>query len=255
MSIYHAINFCLIILVCQGCSGRAHTTGSTVQDSLYTKVHHYWDDVNVDDLPEDSLEQIMVDYLYLLAHTEDAEREILWQDFYRKIAEHPSRIVVEYLGNADSPMYSYPLLEEYLVGILKHSHDPTTRMRSEYLLDNYRKNSVGTTIANLKVIARGKDTTLHRLIQEANQRCMIIIYDPECSSCEEFFARLRSHKPTELEIIAISITARARHIDKSWISSIAKYEEEVSEKYYYSSLPSVYIVSKEGIIIEKDIIL
>ncbi len=240
------------MLVCQSCSGKAHQTESTGQSSIFAKVHSYWDNIDVEDLPEDSLEQLMVDYLYLLAHTNDIERKTLWQDFYKKIPEHPDRIVVDYLGDTDSPLYSYPLLEEYLVNILKHSDDSTTSMRCKYLLENYRKNSVGSLISNLKVSTREQDTTLHRLIQEADQSCMIIFYDPECGSCDEFFELLRSQRPAELKIIAVSVTGRAKDIDDSWTSALVLNDEEMNEKFYYSSLPSVYIVSKEGIVIDKN---
>lgn len=255
MSIYHVISCCLIMLLCQSCSNKAPQAESKGENSLYAKVYCYWDNINVDDLPEDSLEQFMVDYLYLLAHTNDIERKTLWQDFYKKIPEHPNRIVVDYLGNTDSPLYSYPLLEEYLVNILKHSDDYTTSMRCGYLLENFRKNSVGSTISNLKVVAREQDTTLRRLIQESGQSCMIIFYDPECSSCDAFFEQLRSQKPSELKIIAISVVGSANDIDNSWTSAFVLNDEEMNEKFYYSSLPSVYIVSKEGIVIERDIIL
>lgn len=246
------VNICLVLFVFNCCSGS--TQQIQQKGGLYEKVNTYWDRIDTSSLSEDSLEQHIVDYLYLIGHLDTHERERMWSKFYKKIPEHPNRTVVDYLGDSNSPLHSAGLLEEYLINLLNCSEDTITRIRTKYLLENYRKNTVGSTIANIKVVTGHQKTSLHKLIQEAGQTCMVMFYDPDCSSCDAVFERLKEQKPTGLRIITISITGVEKNVDKSWVSAFVEDDAEMDEKFYYTSLPSIYIVSDEGIVIKKDIL-
>ena len=252
MSIFRVISICFVLQVFNCCSG--NTRQIQQKEGLQEKVTAYWDSIDASSLSGDSLEQSIVDYLYLIGHLDSHERERMWPKFYKKMPEHPNRTVVDYLGDSNSPLHSTRLLEEYLINLLKYTEDTITRIRTEYLLENYRKNNVGSTISNIKVITKRQKTSLHKLIQEAGQSCLIIFYDPDCSSCDAVFERLKEQKPTGLRVIAISITGMEKDIDKSWVSAFVEDEAEMDEKFYYASLPSIYIVSDEGIIVKKDIL-
>lgn len=252
MSIFRAISICLVLFVFNSCSG--HTNQIQQKEGLYEKVSAYWDNIDISSLSEDSLEQSIVDYLYLISHLDSDERESLWPKFYKKLPEQPNRTVVDYLGDSNSPLHSTRLLEEYLINLLKCTEDTITKIRTEYLLENYRKNNVGSTISDIKVISNHQKTSLHRLIRDAGQNCLIVFYDPDCSSCDAFFERLKEQKPIGLKVIAISITGMEKDIDKSWVSAFVEDDAEMDERFYYTSLPSIYIVSDEGIVIKKDIL-
>lgn len=250
MSMFRVISICVALVVCC-CTGSTQQTDAKV--GLYDKVRTYWDETDTDLLSEDSLEQHIVDYLYLAGNLDRTERDSIWPDFYKRIKEHPNKTVVDYLGEPDSPLYSPELLEEYLENFLKNTDDNTAATRSEYLLENIRKNPVGSIISDLKVSAGNRTTSLHRLIRDAGKNCLIMFYDPDCISCDAVFERLNMHGPVGLKIISISINEKSNVINDSWESALVIDEAEMDAKFYLTSLPSIYIVSENGTIIQKDI--
>ena len=252
MSIFRVISICLALMAFNSCS--RSTKRIQQEEGPYGNVSGCRDNIDISSMSEDSLEQSIVDYLYLICHLDSDERERMWPEFCKKLPRHPDRTVVDYLGNPDSPIYSIPLLEEYLINLLKFTEDTITVIRTEYLLENYRKNKVGSTISNIKVISKGQKTSLHKLIQEAGQNCLVMFYDPDCSSCDAVFERLQDQKSAGIKVVAISITGVEKDIDKSWISAHIENEAEMDEKFFYTSLPSIYIVSDQAIVIKKDIL-
>lgn len=248
---FRVISFCVALLVYCSCTG--NTQPSDANEGLYDKVLNYWEGIDTGSLSEDSLEQHIVDYLYLVGHLERARRDSVWPGFYKCVEGHPNRIVVEYLGETDSPLYSPELLEEYLMNIQKFTDDEATVIRAAYLLDNIGKNPVGSVIADLRVSGADEATTLHRLIRDAGRYCLIIFYDPECSACDAAFELLDTQGSGGLKVIAISVTGRRKVVDESWESVHVADEVEMDERFYYTSLPSIYIVDKKGIIREKNI--
>lgn len=254
MSISRVISICIIMVLANvGCTGKEHQSkGDT---DLYDKVLSYWNKVDVDRLPQDSLEQQIVDYLYLAGLLNREDREKTWTGFYRKIKEHPNKTVVDYLGEPDSPLYSQTLLEEYLVNFLEYSEDNAESMRAEYLLKNVRKNRVGEKISDIKVLKDNRKISLNRLIEETGRECLIMFYDPDCSSCDAEFGKLNNIDLTGIEIITISISGTEKVVNESWISTHVADVEELDDRFYYTSLPSIYIVSKDGLILQKDVLL
>ena len=125
-------------------------------------------------------------------------------------------------------------------------------MRSGYLLENIRKNPVGSIISDLNVSVGSRAASLHRLISDAGQGCMIVFYDPDCSSCDAVFQQLNIQAPVGLRIITISVTGRAKVINDSWMSALVVDEAEMDEKFYFPSLPSIYVVSENRIILQKN---
>ncbi len=253
MSISRVISICMIMLVNVGCTGKAHQ--SETNTDLYDRLLSYWDNVDADNLSEDSLEQQIVDYLYLAGHLNRVDREKIWLDFYRRIKEHPNKTVVDYLGEPDSPLYSHALLEEYLINLMRCAEDKTEYMRTEYLLKNIRKNRVGEKISDIKILKDNQEISLNHLIKETGSVCLIMFYDPDCSSCDAEFGKLNNIDPTSIEIITISISGTAKIVNESWISALVADVGEFDDKFYYTSLPSIYIVSQNGLILQKDVML
>lgn len=253
MQISRVISIGIITVAAYGCGGSMQRADASV--ALEDKVLSYWDDIDVAALPEDSLEQRIVDYIYLAGHLSRSERESIWPLFYRHMREQPNEIVVDYLGESDSPLYSPPMLEEYLTNLVKFADDETVRMRSEYLLENIRKNRPGERITDIRVLKDNKETSLHRLIAEADVECMLVFYDPDCDACNKTFDRLQRFELPDMRIIAISVAGNTKAMNKSWISALVADEEEFDRKFYYTSLPSIYIVSGDGIIKQKEITL
>lgn len=250
MSISRVINICLLILVGCGCVGNANK--SEAEDGLLGRVLSYWDEIDAVNIPADSLEQHVVDYLYLLGHIDSVGREKSWPGFFRGVREQPNRIAVEYLGESDSPLYSPAMLEEYLENLLRYSDDGAIGARASYLLENLRKNRPGKRISDLMVMAGGKQTSLHRLVDEAGKDCLIIFYDPDCDACDMAFARLEGKDMTGTQIIAVSVTGKAKVLDESWLSAIVVDRDEFEEKYRSAILPSVYLVSRDAIVIHNE---
>lgn len=251
MSMSHVISMCLLILFSCGCARHEHKSEATKE--LYDKLCSYWEEVDAIDMPSDSLEQHIVDYLYLISHLDCADREQLWPGFYRNVEEHPNRTVVDYLGEWDSPLYSPPLLEEYLVNLLRYSTDDAITIRAGYLLENIRKNKPGDMIPDLRILKDGQETTLRRLIDRSGKDCLIIFYDPDCESCDAAFERLHDEDLSSLETIVISVTGKEKTFDKSWTAALITDSDEFEDKFSLKALPSVYIVSRDGTIRHKDI--
>ena len=257
MSISHVIDICMILLMCISCNSTTVTSrhNGAKNENLSDRMISYWDAYDVSSANKDSLEQKIVDYLFLIGHLNYDIREDAWSGFFRNIPEQPNRTVVEYLGEADSPLYSPELLEEYLKLLIKMNNDEAVEVRTSYLLENIQKNSVGDKISDLQLRLGNKNTSLHKILKETDGDCLIIFYDPECSSCDDLFKRLQNRNIKGITVIAVSISEITKADNTGWISLCISDKQEFEDKFYYTSLPSVYVTSSNGVIIGKGISL
>lgn len=258
------------MLACCACSrtpaSRERAGAPESQPSLYDKVHAYWDNVDAARLPEDSLEQMTVDYLYLSAHLAPAERQRLWPDFFSRVPGHPLKTVVDYLGQSDSPLYSATLLTEYLTALTLYPADPAAQARAEYLLENLGKNPVGATIADLQLLegpvsgvlkSSNRATTLHRLIGEAGTDCLIIFYDPDCEACDALLRQLAARPSASPKTIIINTQDKSGYEVKeekrikAWKTASIKEQQDYEEKFYHPTLPALYQVTPQATILTK----
>lgn len=246
-SISAAISLCLLLLTACGSPGKPRGTGNELTD----KATSYWNGVDVAHLSADSLEQKIVDYLYIIGHLDPPSRQGAWPGFFASVEDQPCRVVVDYLGEPDSPLYAPAMLEEYLVALTDHTSDTTVKLRAEYLLENIRKCSEGSAIPDLNVIGQDRNTSLRQLITTAEQDCLVIFYDPDCDSCDALFRHLDNHPPSGLTIIAVSVSDHTKQVNDSWLSVHTADAAELDANFYFPSLPTVYLVSHTTTILRK----
>lgn len=273
------ITLVLLVSAAQGsCQSNAPSSKSTENraDSdinearaakLRAYLEKYWDNIDVDTLSEQDREQHLVDYIYLTTNADEATRRQCWQTIARVIPdEQPNRMVCDYLGETDSPLYAPAMLDEYLETLTTLFADGSVeRVRIDYLLGNLRKNRPGSVIADLDLVVTtdGTRTTLHKLIAQSGTDTQILFYDPECEECAATISRLTNEYRT---VIAISVTGIAmptstngsnavsdsqrssadvgtKTLPAEWHSCIAIDMDQLDENYYLPTLPRLYTVT------------
>lgn len=233
------------------CSGRTQSIEDNGNaDPLRDRITTYWDSTDINALDNESREQSIVDYLYIVQHADSATRGEAWHALNVQLGNSLDRAVADYLGDPASPIYAPAMLDEYLVSLLSEAGtDDTTRARAEYLLENIRKNRPGDVIADLPLVcADGTATSLHSLIAGT---ALIIFYDPECDSCDETIDALSARTPANHTIIAISVTDAVKPLPSDWISTRAADPDALDEAFYHPSLPAIYTVTPTATIIER----
>lgn len=218
-------------------------------------LEHYWDGCNPGTMDADTLEQRLVDYMYLTMNAPSPDlRRKCWQTIARIIPDsQPNRTVAEYLGEQDSPLYAPSMLEEYLVALTEiFPSGSVQRIRVDYLLEEIRKNKPGTIIADLRLLlADGVESTLHKLVGKSHDGCMILFYDPECEECSALISRLATDEDT-LQVIAVSVTGEMTQLPAWWVSARAADTEELDTNFYLPRLPMLYKVRSDGKILPAD---
>jgi len=215
---------------------------------------HYLDGCDTGRMDTDAIEQLLVDYIYLIMNTPSPDlRRKCWQTIARKFPDsQPNRTVVEYLGEPDSPLYAPAMLEEYLVTLTEiFPSESMQRVRVDYLLEGIRKNKPGTRIADLRlVLADGIDSTLHKLVDESESGCLLLFYDPECEECSALITKLATDGEAG-QIIAVSVTGEVKELPAHWLSARAADAEELDANFYLPRLPKLYKVQSDGKILNR----
>lgn len=224
------------------------------QERLRDHLAEYWRGVDVSALPEDTLEQKIVDYLFLTAHGDSVTRRQSWTELAAVFTEsYPEQWVVDYLGDRESPLYAPALLDEYLVTLTDVlPADNLQRSRVMYLLENIRKNRAGAEIADIELaIPDGENSTLHSKITEMASRgaeeVVVLFYDPDCGECSRAISELSA---SGAAVVAVSITDEVKPLPAEWISSMAADPDELDDKYYLPEMPEIYRVTPAGIILQ-----
>lgn len=281
MSTSRAVSLLIALLpaLCS-CSGRTQSIEDNGNaDPLRDRITTYWDSTDINALDNESREQSIVDYLYIVQHADSATRGEAWHALNIQLGNSLDRTVADYLGDPGSPLYAPAMLDEYLVSLLSETGtDDTTRARAEYLLENIRKNRPGDVIADLQLVcADGTATSLYSLIagtavsdtgntggavsgydNTTGAGCprpthgyLIIFYDPECDSCDETIDALSARTPANHTIIAISVTDAVKLLPSDWISTRAADPDALDEAFYHPALPAIYTVTPTATIIER----
>lgn len=245
----------LLLMACGAVAANGEDTG--LQERLRTYLTGYWDKENIAVMQPDSLEQKMVDYLYLTQHADSALRRQCWEDLAAKFNEsYPDRMVADYLGSRKSPIYSPAMLEEYLEVLMAVvPADNVQHQRVAYMLENLKKNKPGEKIAdlNLNLVGGGEETTLHELISseavQFGEEIIVMFYDPDCGECDKMIAELTSNGNIG-NVIAISISDESKTLPEGWISAMAEDPDDLDDRFYLPEMPVVYKVNNEGIILQ-----
>jgi len=241
----------LPLWVAQGCGNRGQAR-SKQQANLDTHLEHYWDTTKLSTLGAEELEQRLVDYMYLSMNARPDRRRLCWQTIARLFPdEQPNRLVADYLGEPDSPLYAPAMLEEYLEAIAELYEDGSVqRVRIDYLLGQIRKNKVGRQIADLDLVevTAHRPVTLHSLLAGCDTGSKVLFYDPECEECTALINRL-ADDPKIGNVVAVSVTGEVKPLPTAWQSCIASDPDQLDECFYLPRLPQLYTVGPDLIIL------
>lgn len=249
-----AVSLLSILMMLCSCSQSARRENRSAEqpDPLQSRIAAYWSGIDPDTVSPDMREQLIVDYLYLIANTDSTTRAVAWPRLNDAIADHPDRTVTDYLGSPDSPLYSPAMLDEYLsqlVAALPPSD--AGHARAAYLLKNTRKNRPGHPIADLVLIsATGTRSSLHAILDslaaeeratESSAGALVLFYDPDCDTCDSVIADLSQSQP-QGEIIAVSVTDAVKPLPAGWHSFRVSDSEALDTLFYLPALPALYLV-------------
>lgn len=232
-------------------------------------------------------EQQTVDALYRIQHSDSLTRAGAWPRLIALSADTPSPLIVRYLSDPESPLYSPPLLDEYLTAAIAAT-DPApdadgntpppspAHLRARRLLHDIRLNAPGTLIADLRLLTPdATPVTLHTIlgIDEAPdnpadasgklvlwrslgcaspaEESLILFYDPGCDACDGAIAELSSSAPPGVRIIAISVTDTLRPLPDTWFNLRVADTDALHDAYYIPSLPALYRLSPTARVISR----
>ena len=176
------------------------------------------------------------------------------RDDYAMIAE----IADIYLYTFDSPIES----EDYYILFLREitaspvlSDDEKIRYAAQ--LEDALLNRPGNIAADFEFDTRdGRHTSLHK---EIKSRTLLIFYDPDCSHCRQVLARLMA-EPIDADVIAVYSgddrslwEMTADQLPDGWTVGYEDGTLQEDGVYVLRTLPTLYLIGPDKIVVEKDI--
>lgn len=223
---------------------------------LRDHIINYWNGVDPDSLDAAALEQHKVDFVYVVQHADSATRRDAWRLMAKKFDAWPDELVVDYLGQSDSPLYAPAMLVEYLQTLRDDlPADNLSRDVLAYMIEEQSRNLPGSPVADIDLIADGATTTLHALISRDARPCMLIFYDPDCSTCNELTALLSGRDLSAYNVVAVNTTMLSKALPTSWTVTRAADFEQLHERFSLPALPSVYFIGPNLIVEKRDAVI
>lgn len=235
-------------------------TTSAKEQNADTRLHDhivgYWNALDTDTLDAAALEQHKVDFVYVVQHADSATRREAWRLMAEKFDAWPDELVVDYMGQSDSPLYAPGLLVEYLQTLRDAlPADNLSREVIGYMIEEQSRNLPGTEVADIDLITDGTSTTLHTLIGRDTRPCMLIFYDPDCSTCNELTALLGGRDLSAYNVVAVNTTTLTKDLPANWTDSRAADFEQLHERFSLPALPSVYFINPDLTVEKRDAII
>lgn len=215
----------------------------------------YWEKAGAAKDNPDSLEQLLVDYLYVTAnHPDSATCQEAWRELARVFPDEvPLRLAVDYMWHDDSPLYNPELLSEYLAATAAAFPEGDLRgRRAAYLHERVGLNMPGTQVADLALRrSDGTGTTLHVAVK--GSATVLFFYDAECEHCAEVADTLAILSDRGPKVVAVSVLNGLRQLPSDWANYEAVGgEEAVEQSFYLPALPSLYYLDSSGTVLRRD---
>lgn len=204
-------------------------------------------------MSEDTLEQRIVDYLYMTAALPaDLQPEATDSLAVRaEGSEALADICLGYLGNYDSPMRNVDLLQRTLASLCTlGGYHGTDLERLQMLLEETSRNMPGDHAADLHLLLEdGSEAMLSELTSRADTT-IVVFYDADCRECMAMLSALAASPKGEGAVVAVRMGAtHSPMLRDAWIRAALPGEgEEARERYYLSTLPAVYALTRENIV-------
>lgn len=259
------ISLTAILMLSGACSGNKSSSATPPATGISLWLEKYWDSIpykgdadNDDNL--DDMEQHIVDYLYVASSVDSITALSAMSKMVDALpGPHPLRTVADYLFEYDSPIHNLALLRLYLMAVVANAGTTQAeKERAGWLLNNVSKNMPGGQIADLPLIisalsehplpAMPREITLHGLLDKLHEDTILLFYDPDCENCKEFILN-PDRIPSSVSVIAISVSNDCSPLPENWTSTISSSPEILDENFYLPSLPQIYHLSPQRIII------
>lgn len=231
-------------------------------------VMHFWDSMDwKSDNATDSafMEQNFVNFLSILPMASEEGASIGVHRLLKASSSASAdtgmmqHIIDHYLDDPNSPMRNdgiYMLFLRNMTGMEEMPEE--IRERAEYKIGQLMKNPVGAKARDFAFINRtGKHTTLYNSL--GKERTMLLFYDPECDQCHEMIRVLTENPPAGVRIIAVDIESDRSIWDETkgelpadWEVGFATDPIDEEEIYVIRALPTMYLLSSDGTILEKN---
>ena len=245
-------------------------------------IEHFWNEYDFTDTLSDAkqsvTEQMLVDYLTLLSRISNEQacnnlkqlvaRSVVNKELNNWLLQRMEQLLFE----PDSPLrndeYYMAILEETLAsGNIKGM----MRVRSMHQLEMLRKNLPGEKAADF--VFTSIDGRTERLWDVSAQYTLLMFYDPACEHCQkEIFElstsslvnRLLSAKEQDiprLSLVAICMEGDMNAwkrccatLPAAWLNGYDSKNELIEkEPYYLRSLPSLYLLGEDKMVLLKDV--
>lgn len=217
------------------------------------------------------LEQSFADFLSLFPHASRAGIEKGCAALTARASADPARMadIAElaeiYLLSADSPMFNEHYYELFAENMLASPDvSPELRMRPEFLLEDVRKNAVGSKAADFSYITPdGQETSLYET--PVKGKMLLVFYDPECEDCARFMSRNKSVfgdlvEQGELTVLCIysgdDEELWRSHLDKipeGWLAGFDRGVIDEKELYNLPSMPTLFTLAPDFTVTGKNL--
>ena len=164
-----------------------------------------------------------------------------------------------YLGSPESAMYDEGLYLALLQRLATSSSlTPDLRMRVEYQVSMLSKNSPGTIAADFTFTTADGPRTLHSTVDRPT---ILLLYDPECSHCQEVIATLVANEliaervaAGTLTLLAINIepTSAAPALPAGWLYGEDSSDIIATDTYYLQAPPAIYLLAPDATVLLKN---
>ncbi|MCM1483353.1 MAG: DUF5106 domain-containing protein [Muribaculaceae bacterium] len=236
---------------------------------------HFWDNADFQSDPRmgDSLfmEQNFVNFLSVMPHAAQTDREAGMNALMtkaatdRKVSERLGELAEEYLYSPASPMRDERLYVTFLQSRAAATPEDADGIRSRELAAELSKNMPGCTITDIDIeLSDGSTTTLSAMF---GRPILLLLYDPDCSSCHTAMAALGPDKELSAAIEAGRVTVVAVAVDtdretwtyakdtlpSGWVSALDLSGVNENELYYLPQMPGLYLIDADAIVTERNI--
>lgn len=238
---------------------------------------HFWDNLDFKDTVKTHnsafIEQNFSNYVAILGLTSGSTVNI---DGFsqlmkkagtdRKAYDLILEISEKYLYDPNSPMLSEALYIDFLQSLMKSNYlNADEKEKYSYQLTQAMKNRPGMQATDFTYTTLdGKKKTLRESLPQ--NELMLIFFDPECEHCDEILGKLMENPrlTEDVQTGKISVLAvyagenrdawkkKGATLPKSWSVGINQNIND-DELYYLPAMPTIYILDKNGVVIEKDL--
>lgn len=243
-------------------------------------IGHYWDKLDFCDTVRSHdvplMEQSFVNFLSILPY---ASSESVIEEGFSTLLERAhadsqtykmvTNFSEDYLYDPNSPMYSEDLYIIFLKGMSGASFlTEAQRAREADRLEMVSKNRPGTKATDFSFeTTDGRKLSLLKSLPTAGNKLMLIFFDPDCENCEEVLSRLRADESFissvadgSMKVLAVysgdnraSWLRKAATLPAEWTVGINSGDIDEEELYYLPSMPTIYILDSDGVVVQKDV--